>query len=60
MKKMYCPYCGEKLFNGVCENGCERIAEEEKEQFIEDYYNDPEIQYGLRQQDLINMYRFEK
>ena len=31
-----------------------------KEKFLEDYYDNPETQYGWYQQDLIDMYRREK
>ena len=57
MKKLYCPYCGEPLENG-CE--CERLAAEEAAQLIEDYENDPIVQEGWRQQDIIDMYRRER
>ena len=30
-----------------------------EEQFYEDYYNDPVVQYGWHQQDIIDMYRRE-
>lgn len=57
MKKAFCPYCGEPTENG-CE--CERLAAEERQQFIEDYENRPETQYGYYQQDIIDMYRRER
>lgn len=38
----------------------ERYLAEKQEQFLERYYNDPLIQDGWRQQDLIEMYRREK
>lgn len=57
MKKMYCQYCG-SLLTENCE--CERIAQEEHERFLEDYYNDPMVQEGWRQQDIIDMYRRER
>ena len=56
MNKMYCPYCGELLADGC---NCEREAAEAREQFIEDYENSPETQYGWAQQDLIDMRRRE-
>lgn len=56
MKKLYCPYCGELISSG-CD--CERIIAEEYQQIIEDYENDPEVQYGWYQQDLIDMRRRE-
>ena len=57
MKKMYCQYCGLPLTEN-CE--CERLAAEEHERFIEDYENDPMVQYGWHQQDIIDMYRRER
>ena len=57
MRAMYCRFCGQPLTEN-CD--CERIAEEEREQFLEDYYNDPEVQYGWHQQDLIDMRRKEQ
>ena len=57
MKVKYCRYCGQPLTEN-CD--CEGIAAEEHEQFLEDYYNDPEIQYGWHQQDIIDMRRREQ
>ena len=57
MKKMFCPYCGEPLEND-CD--CERIAAEEAERKRQEYENDPIVQYGWYQQDIIDMYRREK
>lgn len=57
MEKIYCCYCGELLEDG-CD--CERYAEEERLQFIEDYENSPETHAGWAQQDLIDMYRMER
>ena len=57
MKKLYCPYCGEPL-NAGCD--CERYAAEEMEMFIEDYENDPMVNEGWHQQDIIDMYRRER
>ena len=57
MKVMYCRFCGKPLTEN-CD--CERIAAEEEEQFFEDYYNDPEVQAGWRNQDLIDMRRREQ
>lgn len=57
MKKMYCQYCGQPLTEN-CE--CERIAAEEHEQFLEDYYNNPMVHEGWKQQDIIDMYRRER
>ena len=57
MKKRFCQYCGAPL-----EDGCECLREiaEAREQFIEDYENDPMVQYGWAQQDLIDSRRFEQ
>ena len=57
MKAKYCKYCEQPLSEN-CD--CERIAAEEQEQFLEDYYNDSEVQYGWYQQDLIDMRRRER
>lgn len=57
MKAKYCKYCGQPLTEN-CD--CERIAAEEEEQFFEDYENDPEVQYGWYQQDLIDLRRREQ
>ena len=57
MKAMYCRFCGKSLTEN-CD--CERIAAEEHEQFLEDYLNDPEVQYGWYQQDIIDMRRREQ
>ena len=56
MKPKYCKYCGLPLSEN-CD--CERIAAEEHEQFLEDYKNDLEVQYGWYQQDMIDMRRRE-
>lgn len=64
MEKLYCPYCGKRLVDGQCEENCEieaaRYEEERSRQFYEDYYSNPEVQYGWHQQDLIDMYRRER
>lgn len=52
MKKSFCPYCGEPLENG-CD--CERIAAEEAEWKRKEYEDDPIVQYGWYQQDIIDM-----
>lgn len=57
MKAMYCKYCGLPLTEH-CD--CARIAAEEEEQFFEDYYDDPEVQAGWRNEDLIWMRRREQ
>lgn len=52
MKPQYCRFCGLPLTEN-CD--CERIAAEEYQQWQEDYYNDPEVQAGWRNQDLCEM-----
>ena len=37
----------------------ENAVAERHQQFIEDYYDDPEVQYGWHQQDLIDQRRME-
>lgn len=57
MREKYCRFCGKPLTEN-CD--CERIAAEEEEQWLEDYYNNPEVQYGWYQQDMIDMRRREQ
>jgi len=57
MRKQYCSYCGEPLVNRC---NCEREIAEAEQEFIEDYENSPEVQYGWHQQDLIDMRRREQ
>ena len=57
MKAKYCRFCGQPLTEN-CD--CERIAEEEYEQWLADYYNNIGVQYGWHQQDLIDMRRRER
>lgn len=57
MKPKFCQYCGQPLTEN-CD--CAREIAEAHEQFLEDYYNDPEIQAGWRNQDLIEMRRREQ
>lgn len=57
MKKIYCEYCGQPLTEG-CD--CQREAAEAVAEFIEDYENRPDVQYGWAQQDLIDSYRMER
>lgn len=52
MKKNFCCYCGSKL--GTC------YCEEENKFDIEEYENNPEIQLGWAQQDLMDSYRRER
>lgn len=56
MKPQYCRFCGKPLTEN-CD--CERVAAEEHEQWLEDYYNDPEVHAGWRNQDLCEMRRRE-
>lgn len=56
MKKKYCEYCGQLLTENC---GCAREIAEAHERFLEDYENDPEVQAGWRNQDLIDMRRRE-
>ena len=57
MKPIYCKYCGELL-----ENRCDCLRElsEAEADFIEDYENDPMVNYGWHQQDIIDMRRFHQ
>jgi hypothetical protein len=57
MKKMFCQYCGEPL-----ENKCDCLRElaEAEAEFIEDYENRPDVQYGWAQQDLIDQHFYER
>lgn len=57
MKAKFCQYCGQPLTEH-CD--CAREVAEAEEQFLEDYYNSPEVQYGWHQQDLIDMRRREQ
>lgn len=57
MKPIYCQYCGLPLTER-CD--CERIIAEDYENFLEDYENNPEVQYGWYQQDIIDMRRREQ
>jgi hypothetical protein len=57
MKKRYCGWCGQPLEDGC---NCEREAAEAEADFIEEYNNRPDVQYGWRQQDLIDLRRREQ
>ena len=37
-----------------------RYMNESRNRFVEDYYNDPIVQDGWHQQDIIDMYRMER
>ena len=37
-----------------------RYMNESRNRFVEDYYNDPLVQEGWHQQDIIDMYRMER
>lgn len=39
---------------------CGKAKAYAEEQFYEDYYNDPVVQQGWHQQDIIDMYRMER
>lgn len=54
---MYCEYCGELLSKGC---RCEIELENERLQFIEDYENNPMVQYGWAQQDMIENSHFNQ
>lgn len=41
-------------------NELDRALAEEYERRMEDYYNDPEVQYGWYQQDMIDLRRRER
>ena len=57
MKAQYCRFCGLPLTEN-CD--CEKVAEEQGKQFLEDYENDIEVQYGWHQQDMIDLRRREQ
>lgn len=57
MKKLYCTYCGYLLSDG-CE--CARELAEMEADFIEEYENRPDVQYGWHQQDMIDLRRREQ
>lgn len=50
MKPRYCQYCGQPLEDRC---GCEREVAEAEEQACQDYYDDPEVQMGWRNEDAI-------
>ena len=37
-----------------------KYCEDQKEAFLDAYYNDPVVDYGARQGDLIDLYRMER
>lgn len=57
MEKRFCEYCGAPLEDG-CD--CANILADEEREFYERYYNDPIVQAGERQGDLIAAYRMER
>ena len=57
MKKQYCPWCGAHMTEHC---GCAREAAEAEAEFIEEYENRPDVQYGWHQQDLIDLRRREQ
>ena len=68
MEKKFCPYCGSPLTNGCsCQEDAEYearqdaiLAAEDAERWLEDYYDDPLVNAGWAQSDLIDMYRRER
>ncbi len=57
MKPIYCQYCGELLENG-CD--CSREIVMEKEEWLDEYYNRPDVQAGWHNQDLIENGHFNQ
>jgi hypothetical protein len=57
MKAIYCQYCGELLSKGC---RCLKELAQAEADFIEEYENRPDVQYGWYQQDLIDMRRREQ
>lgn len=57
MKKQYCPYCGQHV-SERCD--CEKEIAQAEADFIEEYENRPDVQYGWAQQDLIDLRRREQ
>ena len=57
MEKRFCSYCGEPL-DEECE--CERDLVKARDQFIEDYNNDPLVQAGWANEDAIYNSRRER
>lgn len=57
VKPRFCQYCGEPLEN-ECE--CWRVAAEEEALWLEEYESRSEVQEGWRQQDMIDLWRFER
>lgn len=57
MVKKYCPYCGEKIEDGCC---CSAVAEQEAQEFYEEYHSNPVVTAGWAQQDMIDIGRFER
>ena len=57
MKPLFCPYCGKPLTEH-CD--CARETAEAHDRFIEKYENDPLVQYGWHQQDMIDLRRREQ
>ena len=50
----------EGLDSSEAANEYSKAIEEEKQRFLDDYYNDPLVNYGWHQQDIIDMYRRER
>lgn len=53
----FCQYCGAPLKEG-CD--CLKEIERAKQEFLDEYYDRPDVREGLVQQDLIDSYRFER
>ena len=61
MEKIYCQFCGKLLSKGCkCEKEYLIELSEQKDQFIEDYENRLDVQYGWYQQDLIDIRKREQ
>lgn len=57
MIKMFCPYCGTKVYDGCC---CAAEAESEARDFYEEYHSNPLVTAGWAQQDQIDLWRAER
>lgn len=60
MKKQFCCYCGEPLGNCDCEHLAWLEEEDRLSRFYDEYQEDPVVQEGWRQQDLIDLRRMER
>lgn len=57
MRPKFCEYCGTSLDEGC---NCARELAEYQAEFLEELENRPETQLGYMQQDLIDLYKFER